>query len=188
MSLVLVWESPFATWEPVTGRVQVFRTSSITPNAPKPDDRGFRVDGDSTWNCAIDPEETDVNATYQAFYYSRQGQQQFIVCDQDIERFVLDDSIAIAEFCLKSPIGVPEAGRRVEISDLTSGTGERFYHFLSNREGKVKFPLRRGRRLFMRIHGNMDALDFVVPNKPNLTLEDLRAAGSVVDADRRGWY
>lgn len=188
MSLVLIWESPFAVWEPLAARVKVFRISAINPNSPSPSGEGWVVDENSTWNCSVDVEEVDVNAKYQVSYYNRQGDKMFDVCDADIERFPLNDCVAMVEFKLKSPIGVPESGRRVEISDLTSGTGERYYHFLTNREGAVRFPLQRGRRIFMRIQGNMDALDFVVPNKPNLTLEDLRAAGSTVDAERRGWY
>ncbi len=188
MSLVLVWESPFAVWEPVASQVKVFRTSAINPNAPSPSGEGWLIDGDSTWNCAIDPEETDPAATYRVGYYDRQGAKLFDVCDQDIERFVKTDCVAIAEICLKSPIGVPELGRRIEISDLTSGNGERFYHFLTNRQGKAKFPLTKGRRTWMRIQGEMTALDFIVPNKPEITLDDMRAAGSVVDAERRGWY
>ncbi len=188
MSLVLVWETPFAAWDPVTCRIKVHRTSVINAGNPAPAGEGFLVNDDSTWNCCVDPEEVDVEATYNIGYYDRHGGKHFDVCDADIERFVLTDCISMAEIKLKSPIGVPDSGRRIEVSDLFSGTGERFYHFCTNRQGIAKFPLVRGKRTHLRIQGQMTAFDFVVPNKPEVTLDDIRAAGSVVDADRRGWY
>ena len=188
MSLVLVWETPFDAWDPVTCRIKVHRTSSINPGASSTGGEGQLVNGDSTWNCCVDPEEVDVAATYNVGYYDRLGSKHFDVCDADIERFVLDDCIGMAEITLKSLIGVPESGRRIEISDLTGGTGERTYHFCTNRLGIAKFPLTRGKRVHMRIQGDMSAFDFIVPNKPDISLDDIRAAGSVVDADRRGWY
>lgn len=186
MSLVLVWESPFDTWNPVVGRVRVTRQTPLNPGVASY--TPIVICEDAGWNCHVDTEENDEASEYLVEYCNRVGVMQFAVLDENIQRFKLHDGIAMATIETRSLIGTPEPGRRIEVSDETSAAGTRVHHFLTNREGKATFPLRQGARVLIRIEGQMLALDTIVPRKPVLTYPDLRCAGSLVDTDRRGWY
>ena len=74
------------------------------------------------------------------------------------------------------------------MSDEPFTTGRHYYRFLTNRQGKAIFVLQRKSRVFIRVSGELHALDTIVPDTRDVDWASLVDNGTFIDVDRRGWY
>lgn len=181
-SLILSWENPTDLWNPAGHRCEVWRTLGVM--------KCVRVADDVTWGFYCDTENGDPAALYHVIYLDSNGAHVAYLPNADIERYAKPETICEISIARTTQIGRPDAGRKIEISDEAGGSGDWRKSIVTNSQGKAVFYAMPNARLLARIDGEMQALDFIVPNVRTATFEQLAAYGSFVDADPRrsiGW-
>jgi hypothetical protein len=181
MSTLLFWENPLDLMNPTSCRADVWRFFRTT-------DLQRRVAEDVSWGFHEDSSNDDVTAIYEIRYYDSQDQMTYVLNNPDIQKMNRTEDQTILTITRTLPTGRPDVNRVIEFSNESSTGGGFYAHIVTNRRGCAKFPLARGTRILIRIQGELKALDAIVPNKAEITWQDLVASGSWVDTERRGWY
>lgn len=175
MSLILTWDNPPELTTPQAALAAIIR------------DAKTEIEGDALWGVHEDRETDDLDTQYQIYYRTRTGGVVAVVPNSDINRHVKPNNTCRIAFEVRYPNGAPASCEYLEVSDEPTGT--RFYHrVLLNRAGKGALYLMPGERVLIRSEGAMRALDVCIPDLRDVTYDELRKYGSMVDADRRGWY
>jgi hypothetical protein len=174
MSLILTWDHPLEM-------TQLAHTAVVL-RAP-----GTICGQDVTWGMFEDRETNDESTVYTVNYLDRGNNPFHVVADADIRRFVRPANTARITFDQRLGDGGPAAGRWVEMSDEPTGNTMTRRITLNSR-GRGAILAKHGTRLLFRSEGSFTALDVVIPSFDTIGFDDLTPFGSIVDADKRGWY
>lgn len=176
--LLLAWENPPELFELNAVRAAVFRKAGVIADR--------LVNEDVSWGVYEDVENGDITAKYLVTYYDARGGIVAVVPNEDIARYNRPEGICKITFEMNSPIGAPERGKLIEVSDdLPGKTGSFFRRVLTNGAGKAVLFLKSHTHVLLRISGSPTALDVAVPDIREMTYEELVQHGTLVPTDPR---
>jgi len=170
VSLILTWENPTDLVFGKAHSAMLYRGD-------------IRVQTDIAWGTAEDTETSEPTDRYEVVYFDRAGSFAARVADEEIRRYVRPPKACRITFAFTRPDGSPDGGRLIEFR------GDDFSRrLLTNTKGHALIYLMPGARMWIRVDGRSLALDCMVPDRREMTYDALVACGSMIDADRRGWY
>lgn len=169
MAVILTWELPLAAFELKIRTVQVFRGKCC-------------LSSDSAFTVFEDVEGADPSAEYHVRFCDHTGNELHRIYNEEVRRYARPDNVCKVSFSLTAEDGSPGSHRIVEVSN-ENGFSTRVP---ASYGGKVDLFLVHGRRFKIVVDRDQQALDCVIPNKKEISWDELAAFGSWVPAEQRG--
>lgn len=176
--LYLRWEHPSEMIGAPGLRACVYRQG--------PNNAWIEICDDAMWGGYIDRELDDTGARYEVVYKDARGNHLHRIEDTGLRRRVLGPYDCILTADLKDVQDFPKPNQHMSIMRAEADPDQ--MDLYSNTAGQFVVPLRQRARVIIRLQGAWSALDVIVPNRKDVTLTEMRSLGSLVPADRRGWF
>lgn len=141
------------------------------------------------WGVVADPGNDDASVGYTIEYTDREGVVMYTVQNRDIRRGKLPVNTCEVTFTLTGPDGLPDANRRIELSNSHEAGVPEYGRIVStNSDGIAVVYLKQGVQQYVYLENAKYGLQTVIPNAAVASYDDLIANGSQQLHDRRGWF
>lgn len=167
VSVILSWENPPETFNPIVRRVEVRGGSEQVLSA------------DAPWGLFEDLADV---GPYTVYYMTANDSAAAVITHNELRIYPRPLNTCKITFNLLTPAGAPDSARTIQISNNQNYLAR----ILTNQNGYAEFFAVHGARLIFAVQDNFLALDVAIPALGEIDWLNLRHYGSAVRADGRG--
>lgn len=173
MSVILQWENPESTFQPLSRSYRVERGNFHNI-----------LTEDAVWGVFEDLTGNDPNDNYYVFVQDGDGNQIGAAITRDLKKYVRPTNTCKVSFDFIDPDGSPNLGRKITFTNPRDEVYRKI--ICSNQAGHAEMFFTWGSRILIAIDGHKHSLDCIIPSFQDATFQDLFNNGSWQLSEQRG--